>query len=1160
MATTVASLVKTLLKADLLTLEQAEVLERELQSKYQDPRTLAKELIARGWLTPFQMNQILKGKARELILGQYIIMERLGEGGMGQVFKARHRNLGRIVALKVIRRDKLSNRDAVRRFHREIRAAAQLRHPNVVMAYDADEIDGIHFYVMEYVDGIDLAQMVKRQGPLPIQKACAYIYEAAHGLQHAHERGLVHRDIKPANLLVTKIKRGDEVVETVKILDMGLARAGQGFEDSKTSSLTQDGKVVGTPDYIAPEQARDSRSADIRADLYSLGCTLYYLLAGKVPFPGGSSVMEKLMKHQMEKPVPIEQHRPDVPPGLRAILAKLITKNPEDRFQTPLELANALEPFASGAALRGDSASLSSSIPTIVQSSDSTSSISAIGQRVGLSLAKAGWRAVRLGWTALCWLAVLLVKPGPQKHRQILRLAVAGALGFALLWWMTSGLFDNRGTEPIEADHSTTPTSPISKIFDQWRAEDIPDHKRLPDHPKELVGVIGDPRGRHWAMSTFWGAQRIQPKVVFSQDGRLVASLADDHAVRIWDAESLQELAFVHKRGQQITNFTLLEESKKLAVFFIDGKVEIIGLEKSNLGHSIADYSIPPSSAVVFSEDGNLAAYYPLGIQNGRIREVTLLQVASGRIRKKWDLPESRSFQLMFSRDAKVLVACQMSLAGKGSFYRLDTVTGGANKPVLIPSIGRFNPSFRVSLSPDGRYLAVASNYVDVYDTSSGEVHSVKAVPRPYAFTFSPGGKYLALTTGRQEVVLWDRAKQAVRFRLNLASDFASMLEFSSDDRYLLTTGREAHLWDLATGKKIASPSYRMKAVAFDAKSQYLASVSYDFTVHIWNINQRKEVIDRKEPARSIRFFSFLPKEGSLFIASRQPKELAGGGIVGPSVTASVLDLRDGTERVIEDRTVVFIRYAHDPVHQRIAWLFSSAGKATERTSTIRLFDACERKNIGSFAVASFSSSGDLAFSSDGRLLAAITGADGVGGGKLVVYKVDDQTDLFTLDAPKEAPLHIEFEHNAHYLVSLHSDGRLRVWLVKEAKLKGMPTRVGQTSGVSSFTFRPKTRTIATADAAKPVVALWDITAPDDNPVSLGSRDIIRSLRFSPDGKKLAGFGEDGWLHVWNVDDRKLLHAWRLPGVASHMLFTADGRYLVTGNRNGTLYVFRVAD
>ena len=329
------SLLDSLRQHRLLDTKQLE----ELTSlDFPDPKALAGELIRRDWITPYQANQLLNGKGQELVLGSYILLERLGEGGMGQVFKARHRNLGRISAIKLIRKERLASPDAVRRFQREVRSAAALAHPNIVLAYDADEIAGTHLLVMEYIEGaIDLAKLVKKNGPLSVDKACDYIRQAALGLQHAYERGMVHRDIKPANLLLTTDGK------LVKVLDMGLARLDQPSEeeDDKSSTMTQEGAVMGTPDYIAPEQALDTHTVDIRADLYSLGCAFYYLLTGRVPFPGGT-LLQKLNKHQNEEPLRVEKLRPEVPPEVAKVVRTLMAKKPQDRYQTPAEVATAL--------------------------------------------------------------------------------------------------------------------------------------------------------------------------------------------------------------------------------------------------------------------------------------------------------------------------------------------------------------------------------------------------------------------------------------------------------------------------------------------------------------------------------------------------------------------------------------------------------------------------------------------------------------------------------------------------------------------------------------------------------------------------------------------------------------------------------------------------
>jgi hypothetical protein len=259
---------------------------------------------------------------------RYRVLEVLGAGGMGVVYKAVHRLMERVVALKVINQLLTARPGFVERFRREVKAAARLAHPNIVTAYDAEEAGGTHFLVMEYVIGTNMDREVARRGPLPVREACDLVRQAALGLQHAYERGMVHCDIKPHNLLLTP---GGQV----KILDFGLARIVD--EGSGEAPSLASGTFVGTPDYVAPEQARDPGRADIRADIYSLGCTLYHLLSGKPPFPAGTP-LQKLLAHQECNPPPLTA-RDDVPLALTRILERMLAKDPARRYATPADVA-----------------------------------------------------------------------------------------------------------------------------------------------------------------------------------------------------------------------------------------------------------------------------------------------------------------------------------------------------------------------------------------------------------------------------------------------------------------------------------------------------------------------------------------------------------------------------------------------------------------------------------------------------------------------------------------------------------------------------------------------------------------------------------------------------------------------------------------------------
>ena len=305
-----------------------------------DALALAARLVKKEVLTAYQARRLLHGQGEGLSVGRYVLLDRIGRGAMGKVYKARHRLLGRLVALKFISRQYLLRPNALPRFLREMRLVGRLDHPHIVRALDAEEIGRDPCIVMEYVPGLDLERLLLARGPLPPEDVACYARQAALGLEHAHEQGVIHRDIKPSNLLL-----GDD--GRVRILDLGLATLIDDRDADVNPIVSHAGGAIGTADYMSPEQALARDELDGRSDLYSLGCVMYHLLTGSVPFPEESRV-ECLARRIKGRPVPLEERRPGLPSALIGIVDRLMANRREDRFATAALAAEALRSLSLG--------------------------------------------------------------------------------------------------------------------------------------------------------------------------------------------------------------------------------------------------------------------------------------------------------------------------------------------------------------------------------------------------------------------------------------------------------------------------------------------------------------------------------------------------------------------------------------------------------------------------------------------------------------------------------------------------------------------------------------------------------------------------------------------------------------------------------------------
>jgi serine/threonine protein kinase len=584
----------------------------------------------------------------------YEILAELGRGGMGVVYKAQHVPDERIVALKVIRKDRLLDEEAVRRFRREAQAAARASHPNIVRLFDSDHAGDTHFLVMEYVDGVTLQCLVDEQGPLPVAQACDIVRQAADALQHAQEQSLVHRDIKPSNLMLTETGVGhDESAENanltpdprsstpaVKLLDLGVARLlpPRGTAGSESlSTLTQGGSVIGTADYVAPEQLEDPHGADIRADLYSLGCTFYFLLTGRVPFPGGT-LISKLDKHRWETPEPVETLRAEIPPAVASVVHKLMAKQPADRYQSPAELARVLQAMARTGYRDPHAAVLL--IRRLRLTRHSGAVISACFAPDGSRIASAGGDRTLVVWDATTGAPARTL---PQQGQEVRATAFVGG-----------------------PDRLVTASGLTLRLWDISAAQEI---RRLSGH-SGAVRCVGVCDGGH----------------------RLLSG-SEDRSVRLWDVQSGREVLVYHRHTAGVTCVAPLGETP---LVISGGRDQTLRIWDIRNGQDVG--VLAPGSGAVLA-----VAVTPNGKHAASAHFDTVIRL--------WDLAsrtELRRFAghrqmvtcVAFTRDGRWLVS-----GSQDQTVRIWDVETAAELSCVTGYVGGINA---IDISPVGRAVLIA--------------------------------------------------------------------------------------------------------------------------------------------------------------------------------------------------------------------------------------------------------------------------------------------------------------------------------------------------------------------------------------------------------------------------------------------------------------------
>jgi len=1036
-------------------LEEVARLERGLP----DPRALARELLGRGWLTAFQVNQLLQGRGAELALGPYVLLERLGKGGMGQVFKARHRLMNRVVALKVIRPDFLAREGAAQRFRREIQAAAQLSHPNIVHAYDADCVGQTHFLVMEYVEGIDLAKLLKERGRQPVAQACEYARQAALGLQHAHERGLIHRDIKPSNLLVARAGGA------LKVLDMGLARLEMADKAAPKETLTEDGAVMGTPDYIAPEQALDTHRADHRADIYSLGCTLYHLLTGRPPFPDGA-LTQKLLWHQQVEPVPVERLRVELPTGLALVVRKMMAKRPADRYQTAGEVAGALELFArcavpAGAAVRAepvsaDATSLQSPqlVPVqIVAAVDTVASASAESVSSEQPLPSVRPAA----------------KPVSRRPRHLL--AAGGALVVALvaLWLLT-----RKGTDPLG----------------EWknRPEVRQQNELIWETPKELRQILGEDRAHHWGTVQC---------VAVSPDGKLAATGGSDRIIRVWDTATMTGKVVLRGHTDTVTALAFAPNSRTLLSGSADRTAHLWDVET---GKEERQFTNHPNTVVkaAFTADG-LTAFtdanhttYIWEVKSGK--QVTSVGALAGSGAALFTPVGRRWARLEPDRIVRVREWPEAPARA------LDVIAAERAREKKDEKAPRIVVTL-LGLSGDGNRLLLGTSdgLLRFWDVNAGK--ELNRWKTPFggvrAASLADDGKRALLSCADGSCRLWNLETFKEVCRLEGYAGDPVPVFLAGGGRALGGGGTDGavRLWDLATGKElhaVAGHTAAVRSLSFSADGRSLLSGGSDRMMYLWNV-----------------------KEGEI----RQSFVGHAGGILG------VVFSPDGWRvlSVSDDRTLRVWRaengealmtfgqiegdvVAGSPQGNRAVTCKNLAGYTTRLAALANVENgqtpALYQGSLGAIRCA--------ALLPDGKRL-LLGGADSL----VRLYEVENGKELARFGGHTDTVLCVSPSGDGKQFLTVSADKTVRLWHVDEQTARRRTVLKNCPANLSSMAISSDGKRVA-ASTMEGKVLVWD-TLSGTEVISWQLPGSVYRVAFHPEGRYLATANANGTVYLFAI-------------------------------------------
>jgi WD40 repeat protein/serine/threonine protein kinase len=1129
----------SLLAADDLARVRDEVLR---DSGNGDSKEFARRLVAQQLLTRWQGEMLLAGR-HAFFLGRYKLLERIGAGGMGSVFKARQEPLGRLVAIKVVARRLMKDKDSVARFYREIQSAASLGHPNIVAAYDADNAGTTYFLVMEYVDGEDLGSVVKRRGALPIGEASHYIMQAAQGLQHAFERHLVHRDIKPSNLLLTRAAGSNQPV--VKLLDMGLARMTDAEADA---DLTHTGQVMGTPDFIAPEQARDSKTADVRSDIFSLGCTFFRLLTNQVPYTGNTLIEKLLARSERDAPL-ASSIRGDVPPALDAVISRMLARNPDDRFQTPAEVVAALVPFAHIAPKAATAASADdSSTATNGPVADLTAANTPVSQAIpesGLQhflndlgsdasivhvddpSTQTAAEATPFASTATPIVPEQIAKiqtslPAPgiglrRKSDSVLRWLILGGAGTFLLliaayagwvWTGKTSLIINWPPE-MRAGGSIT----------------VDGHK-IPLSKQGPIKISGDP-GKQTLLLMRKGYENIEETLSLERGAVLnyrpqwtlkPETARQEEFTRL--ADEFRSIEVKQDNEQLVTTL-----QKKLIEFRRRYPGSPEDLEAAWLMWRLR-WPVDRLTRQTLTDEKRMTA------GNGDAEsapEQLVAVLGSSRLSHA-----ARNIQsVAFSPDGKLLAS-----SGEDEYIRLWDVTTG--KQVRAIHFNFWN-CHSLSFSPDGQLLtgAYRDRFVGIWNVQTGKIvgNPREHEKKVFAVAFSPDGKMIASSdeagTELSDVNTGERLHYwpGQRYEIGFNSD-GSMLATASQDN-----DGEITLWNTRTGESVETDLRGRRY--FTVRGSVLACRGENNNLEIWDWKQGGGVYRRTIPLGGGWWPPAISQDG---------KQLAvinnGNLAIYDATTGELREWKESSSRPPQAQCLEF-----SPDGKTLAAGFQDG--------SVRLFAADTGQELfdpeGHHGIIT-----SLAVSPNGRRIAS-AGLDG----SVCLWDVTTAKLVRRIDAHIETIHDIEFLQDGDVLATASHDQLVRLWDANTGKkLREMHDHLHP---VFALAVHPDGIHLASAGADRKIL-IWN-TKTHQEPKSLDFHDgHILCLSYSPDGKLLAvgtrAAHSDGVI-LWDVETGRKSTTIKVADNGCKVVdvcFTADGSRVLFTVRDGGHDAVRVWD